>query len=366
MPQKPDSQASRRRGENRKRAKGKKKRAVIITLIALLCVIALLLIAGGVYLSVMLGRIGDLDDSDVSYLTSIVPEEMDPEFSGPVVDDPVNINDAVASVEEIAIQGNTKVITNILLVGVETDTNAREDVTNYAGRSDAMIILSIDKYHKTIKLASLLRDIYVAIPGHGHNKLNASFALGGFDLLSKTIEQNFRIRIDQFVAVNFKAFYTAIDAMDGVDIALSEKELNEVIRTANTTPTETSTAGVYHLDGTQALNYARIRKFGDDWGRTARQRTVLQALMKRAKTMDISTLNNVLYEVFPNVKTNMTDGEMAGYILNSPAYLGYTVSEFLVPDRGDCDGPYIKGVGQVLALKDPKASVLELHHFIYG
>ena len=363
MPQKPDSQASRRRGENRKRAKGKKKRAVIITLIALLCVIALLLIAGGVYLSVMLGRIGDLNDSD---LTSIVPEEMDPEFSGPVVDDPVDINDAVASVEEIAIQGNTKVITNILLVGVETDGNAREDITNYAGRSDAMIILSIDKYHKTIKLASLLRDIYVAIPGHGHNKLNASFALGGFDLLSKTIEQNFRIRIDQFVAVNFKAFYTAIDAMDGVDIALSEKELNEVIRTANTTPTETSTAGVYHLDGTQALNYARIRKFGDDWGRTARQRTVLQALMKRAKTMDISTLNNVLYEVFPNVKTNMTDGEMAGYILNSPAYLGYTVSEFLVPDRGDCDGPYIKGVGQVLALKDPKASVLELHHFIYG
>lgn len=163
MPQKPDSQASRRRGENRKRAKGKKKRAVIITLIALLCVIALLLIAGGVYLSVMLGRIGDLDDSDVSYLTSIVPEEMDPEFSGPVVDDPVNINDAVASVEEIAIQGNTKVITNILLVGVETDGNAREDITNYAGRSDAMIILSIDKYHKTIKLASLLRDIYVAI-----------------------------------------------------------------------------------------------------------------------------------------------------------------------------------------------------------
>lgn len=107
--------------------------------------------------------------------------------------------------------------------------------------------------------------------------------MGGFDLLSKTIEQNFRIRIDQFVAVNFKAFYTAIDAMDGVDIALSEKELNEVIRTANTTPTETSTAGVYHLDGTQALNYARIRKFGDDWGRTARQRTVLQAPDEKGK-----------------------------------------------------------------------------------
>lgn len=366
MPKKTENKATRNRGKIGGGKRGRKKRAVIITLIALLCVIALLLIAGGVYLSVMLGRIGDLDDSNVSYLTSIVPEEMDPEFSGPIVDDPVDINDAVASVEEIAVQGNTKVITNILLVGVETDDKYREDITNYAGRSDAMIILSIDKYHKTIKLASLLRDTYVAIPGHGYNKLNASFALGGFDLLSKTIEQNFRIRINQFVAVNFKAFYTAIDAMDGVEIALSEGEMDEIVRVTNTRPVETSTAGVYHLNGTQALNYARIRKIGDDWGRTARQRTVLQALMKKAKTMDIGTLNNVLYEMFPSVKTNMTDGEMAGYILNSPTYLSYTVSEFLVPDRGDCEGPYIKGVGQVLALKDPKASVLGLHHFIYG
>lgn len=346
----------------------KSKKAVLITLIALLSVIALLLIAGGVYLKVMLGRMGKIDpnDSGVSYVTSIEPDPLEPDFSGVIVDDPVEINDAVDSVNSIAIQGNTKVITNILLVGVETDVGSRDDPTNYSGRSDSMIILSIDKYHKTIKLISLLRDSYVAIPGHGYGKLNHAFSYGGFDLLAQTIEQNFRIKLDQYVAVNFKAFTIAVGAMGGVDIVLTDAEINEFRVNHQEVPVKQNEEGLCHLNAEQALYYSRIRHIGDDWGRTTRQRTVLQALMTKAKGAGIGTLNNVLYEVLPYVSTNMSESEILGYIANSPAYLSYEVSQMMLPDRDEWYAVYVKGVGSCLGLKDPTASVLALHHFIYG
>lgn len=348
----------------RQRSKG--KRAVLIAIVALLSVLALLLIAGGVYVKVMLGRIGRIDPSQGSYVTSIEPDPLDPEFSGEIIDDPVEINDAVDSVNAIEVQGNTKVISNILLVGVETDEGNRNDVQNYDGRSDSMIILSIDKYHKTIKMVSLLRDSYVAIPGHGYGKLNSAFRRGGFDLLSQTIEQNFRIKIDQFVAVNFKAFTIAVEAMGGVDIVLTDAEIEQFRKNNQEVPVKTNEEGLCHLNAEQTLYYSRIRAIGDDWGRTTRQRTVLKALMQKAKGAGIGTLNNLVYEVLPYISTNMSDGEILGYVANAPAYLSYEVSEKMIPDRSECKEVYVTGAGSCVGMTDPTASVLALHHFIYG
>ncbi|HIW72741.1 MAG TPA: LCP family protein [Firmicutes bacterium] len=352
----------------RKKKMKKGKKAVLILLIAILCVLALLLIAGGIYIKVMLGRIGRINpnDGNISYVDSIAPDPLEPDFSGVIVDDPVHINDAVDSVNSIEIQGNTKVISNILLVGVETDVGTRDDVNNYSGRSDSMIILSIDRYHKTIKMISLLRDSYVAIPGHGYGKLNSSYRYGGFELLAQTIEQNFRIKIDQYIAVNFKAFTIAVGAMDGVDIVLTDAEIDQFRKNNQKVPVKTNDEGLCHLDAEQALYYSRIRAIGDDWGRTARQRTVLQALMSKAKSAGIGTLHNVLYEVLPYVSTNMSENEILGYVGSAPTYLSYEVDQMMLPDRDEWYKVYVKGIGSCLGLKDPTETVLGLHHFIYG
>ena len=360
---------SRKSGAHAKRGQKMKKgkKAVLITLIALVSVIALLLIAGGIYVKVMFGRMGDIEQfqGNGSNMSREI-EPPDSDFSGVIVDDPVHINDAVDSVNSIEVQGNTKVITNILLVGVETDVGSRDDITNYSGRSDSMIILSIDKYHKTIKLISLLRDNYVAIPGYGYSKLNAAFTWGGFDLLAQTIEQNYRLKIDQFVAVNFKAFTMAVGAMGGVDIVLTDAEINEFRENNQKVPVKTNEEGLCHLDAEQTLYYSRIRHIGDDWGRTTRQRTVIQALMEKAKTAGIGTLNNVLYEVLPYISTNISEGEILGYVAGAPTYLSYEVSEKMLPERAECVAIDVSGVGQCVGMQDPTKTVLDLHHFIYG
>jgi LCP family protein required for cell wall assembly len=209
-----------------------------------------------------------------------------------------------------------------------------------------------------------MRDIYVAIPGYGYNKLNAAYYLGGFDLLSETVALNFRLDIDQFIAVNFNAFSKAVDVMGGIDIEMTADEAQTV--------EVGSTAGLYHLNGEQALTYARIRYVtgidgdNDDFGRNKRQRTVLEALMTNAKSMNIATLSTVLSEVLPEVSTNFGWNELTKYAVNSSSYLKYEIIEYSLPQYGEYDDPYVTGVGRVLTLTDQKESVLELQHAIYG
>lgn len=342
----------------RRRAARKRKRRIIAVLISVLLVLSALLIAGGVYLGNKLNLV-NFNKNNGSYVTSMEADPMDPDFSGAVIDDPVDINDAAASVSAITVQGNTKNITNILLLGIETT----DDADIYTGRSDAMMILTINKYNKTIKLTSLLRDMYVSIPNHGYGKLNWAYAYGGFNLLSQTIENNFRIKLDQYVAVNFDAFAKAVDAMGGLNMDLDVQEAQYTGAGKK--------AGNYTLNGNETLRYTRIRYLKntngsqDDWGRTSRQREVLQLLMNKAKSMDIGTLDNLLDQVLPEMSTNMQKDELMKYILASPTYFKYTVSEYYVPHSGEYDADYVKGVGDVLVLKDAKSVVIELQHQIY-
>lgn len=343
----------------KRRAARRRKRRIVTLLIVILLILAALLIAGGIYLGNKLNLVNFNKDNG-SYATSMDADPMDPDFSGTVIDDPVDINDAAASVNDIAVQGNTKVVTNILLLGIETT----DDADTYVGRSDAMMIVTINKYNKTIKLTSLLRDMYVSIPNHGYGKLNWSYAYGGFDLLSQTIEKNFRIKIDEFVAVNFSAFSKAVDAMGGLNMDLDAQEAQYTGAGQQ--------AGNYNLNGNETLRYTRIRYYKntngsqDDWGRTSRQREVLQLLLNKAKKMDIGTMNNLLDQVLPDVSTNMQKDELLKYILASPTYFQYEISEYYVPHSGEYDADYVKGVGDVLALKDAKSVVIELQHQIYG
>jgi LCP family protein required for cell wall assembly len=346
-----------------KRAGGKsgKKSPFAVTAIISLIFLVVILAGGGFYTLYLLGLVNFVDtdndsfDIDSKYFQS---EAINPDVEGFVPDDPVKINDIAKSVEEIEVQGNTKVVTNILLLGIETDNK-----DNYKGRSDTIIILSINKHTKTVKLISLLRDTYVTVPGRERDKLTHTFSYGGFSLLSRTIEKNFRLKIDKFVAVNFSAFSTIVDAMGGVDIDLTEKEA-EILKLG-------SQAKTYHLNGQKALDYSRIRKIGDDWGRTSRQRNVLKALMNKAKGMSQLEYPGILNKLLSKASTNMSEAEFLGYIVSAPSYLKYDVIEHHHPTRSECKGvkvpiPKTEYYMEALEFVNPKQTVLDLHHEIYG
>lgn len=335
-------------------------RGVVIACASLLSLLALGIVTASIYAWVMLDRVNYEGEESFIPLESLPPEEIDPDFSGEEMENP---DDHAVDVSGVVVKGNTNDVTNFLLLGIDERANSHR----FVGRSDTTMILSVNKKTRTIKLISLLRDTWVTIPGRDKNgdgkddyaKLNAAYAYGGFSLLSKTIEQNFRLKIDEYVAVNFGAFPIAVDALGGVDLALTAGE-------AKIVGVGGGKAGTYHLNGERTLTYARIRHLDSDFGRTARQRKVVTALINKAKGMNVVTLNNILYKVLPEVKTNMTSDEFLGFTINVLTYAGYAVqSNYSVPQPKDYTGKYING-GAGLWLNDSRKSVVALHEYIYG
>lgn len=186
---------------------------------------------------------------------------------------------------------------NILLVGQDRREGQGRQ------RSDSMILCSINPETKKISMISFLRDLYVQIPGgYSDNRLNAAYAFGGFPLLTDTLYTNFGVTIDGCFEVDFSGFRSVIDILGGVDLELTRAEAKVVgIGTE---------AGEYHLDGTQALSYSRIRKLDSDFGRTQRQRKVLQSIYEKFRQADAAELLKLLDEVLPYLTTDMTNGQI--------------------------------------------------------
>lgn len=197
----------------------------------------------------------------------------------------------------------------LLLIG--TDAYRVED----AGRSDAMIIAQINPKTAEIKLVSFLRDLYVKIPGHGKNRLNAAYVFGGADLLKRTLETNFGVQVDRTLAVNFSLMAELVDQIGGISVDVSEKErvqLNSILKFYNKQNGHSSndglleSAGVQHLSGKQALSYSRIRKIDSDFQRTNRQQIVLEAIFARLTELDSFTLMGLVLDNMPKVQTDIT------------------------------------------------------------
>lgn len=350
------------RGSGKKRTepkrRGKAVRGIVTASVALMSILGLLCIGSGAYLWHLFGLVQYGPDVE-SYYEDSIPEEEDSGYEE--IEDYDKIEQGAASVAEISVKGNTKNISNYLLIGVDSRSSS------FRGLSDTIIILTIDKKNKDIRLASLLRDTLVTIPGRDKNgdgkddyaKLNAAYSYGGASLLLKTIEQNFRLKIDKHITVNFKAFSAAINAMGGIDIELTAAEAQHI--------KIGSAAKKYTLNGHYALEYVRIRAIGTDFGRTERQRKAVRAMFEKAKTMNPAQLNSILNKVFPQVQTNMTINEFFGFTLNSFTYLGYTMDKtYHLPQRGKYHSAPELGLGAVLCMDDPAAAVIELHKFIYN
>lgn len=190
---------------------------------------------------------------------------------------------------------------HILLVGVDAAD------ADGASRSDAMMVLSIDRETERLVLASFMRDIYCAIPNHGASRLNHAYLWGGIELLCDTLEDNFGITPQAYVQVDFGGFAAAIDAVGGVDIELTPAEAAYLSERME----QPFAAGYVHMNGATALEYARLRDIGNaDYDRTARQRGVLMALFDHARALSLHELTALARTLLPQVETDLMVGEI--------------------------------------------------------
>ncbi|CUO43138.1 LCP family protein [Clostridium disporicum] len=199
-------------------------------------------------------------------------------------------NLGVTSKEELQVYDNYKKIKNIALFGVDSE--------NGVGRSDAIMIATVDPVHNKLKVTSIMRDSYVNIEGYEYDKINHAYAFGGPELSIKTLNQTFGLNIEDFVAVDFASLPVIIDILGGVEIDITEEEVELV-------PYVTY-AGPQILDGEQTLAYSRIRyASGGDYQRTQRQRNVLSALFSKALSLPVSEYPSFINNMLPLIQTNL-------------------------------------------------------------
>ena len=240
-------------------------------------------------------------------------------------------------------------IFNIMLVGVDS---RGDDV---AGRSDSMILIHLNPETKKINTTSFLRDIYAEIPGRGGNRLNAAYVFGGPDLLLKTIHHNFGIEVDKYVTLNFWLVIDILNDFGGVDIEITEEEIelmNRYMKEHNkilgnpegTDYLKAEDAGMRHLNGNQALSYARIRYIGTDFARTGRQRRIISLCIDKLKHMNVKEMNAMLEKYLPSVKTNLTEQDVTSLLFMALGIKDYTRESHVIPVDGTWKDAKIRGM----------------------
>lgn len=246
-----------------------------------------------------------------------------------------------------------KKVTNILLLGTDREKDGLQ-------RSDTMMLVSIDNKNKVIKLTSFLRDLYVEIPTVGKTRLNAAYSNGGPALAMQTIENNFRVNIDQFVTIDVDSFAEIIDKMGGIEVNISQPEADEMNRVMDAQ----MSAGKNHMRGTLALYYSRIRMIDSDFARTNRQRKVVGCMVDKLKTKNPIELSSLLHDYMGYVTTNLTDGEMLGLAANAIGLMNYPIETMHIPQGGMYQDRDISGA-KVL-VPDLEGNSKELREFLYG
>ena len=213
----------------------------------------------------------------------------------------------LGSSEKDRIGGPGSGLVNILLIGQD----AREG--EQQARSDSMILCTYNKNTKELTMTSFLRDLYVPIPGHGSNRINAAYSFGGTPLLKKTIDENFHVAIDGSIEVDFTHFSEIIDQLGGVEIELRQDEAEVINQQTGSNLTE----GKQWLDGFQALTYSRIRSLDidGDFSRTNRQRKIMGALVDSLRGSSITELTPVIGKILPMITTDLNRGQLFLYAL---------------------------------------------------
>lgn len=245
--------------------------------------------------------------------------------------------------------------------------------------SDTIIIASINNDTKAVKLVSVYRDTLLNVKDDTYSKANAAYALGGPAQAVNMLNTNLDLNITDYVSIDFDALVTVIDCLGGLDIPLSYAEIvhmnNYCVETAEETgksytPVELpepkpedqeAIVGTYHLNGVQATSYCRIRYTASlDMGRTERQRRVIQMIVDKAKKAGLSTIFDIMDQVFPMVKTSVSKTEILKLI---PAMIGYCIDETTGFPQ---DYKFATVKGSVIVPTTLDSNVLKLHQFLYG
>ena len=251
-----------------------------------------------------------------------------------------------------------KDVKNILFIG----SDSRGEIQGM--RSDTMMLCSIDKKHKKIKLASFLRDSYVYIPEtQTYRKLNAACSIGGAQLVIDTIEYNFKIKIDEYILVDFEAFAKMVDLMGGLDVpGVTEKEA-EYLR--DEVKIIYAKKGTNHFSGAATLWYCRIRYLDNDFYRTERQRKVISCLVKEMSKTNPVKLVSIANEVLPMISTTISPTELIKLGGGAVAsYMRYDIVQQQVPAEGTWSYDTVSLDGAIVRMDiDKNADIL--YDFIY-
>lgn len=258
-------------------------------------------------------------------------------------------------------------VVNILLLGEEAIESG-----GGRGRTDLMIIATMNTINKSVKLTSLMRDVLVQIPGYKDNKLNAAYEIGGVPLLYKTIELNFDVKLDGYVLVGFEDFEAIINKLGGVTISLTKEEANYLNTTNYISKPEYRNvkAGTQTLNGNQALGYCRIRYVAtgnnelNDYGRTSRQRILLNAIFDKYKSKNIAELVFMFNDILPLLTTDIDSKELEGYLRQGVTMGLSNIENFRIPVDNSFEEGYIRKMS--VLIPDLEVNVNKLHTFIFG
>lgn len=260
-------------------------------------------------------------------------------------------------------------IRNILLLGVDSRSGKIE------GRTDTMILLTVDIENKVIKLTSFLRDLYVEIPGYKNNRMNSAFVFGGFPLLQKTFEKNFGVKPDAYIAVNLSGLTKIIDALGGVYVDVDAKKIprinaviywynKQVLNLTNLTNGYITKGGYQKLTGKQAEAWARYRYSESDYQRSARQRQLISLIFDEVKEMSLKELVSFALENASLIQTNLTINEILSL---APAVLAMgdaEIKEFRIPIDNGSTSQKISGMS--VLVPDRKKNANALKEFLLG
>lgn len=303
--------------KSRKRKKKKKKSLGFKIFIGFLCVILAIAIVGGGY---VIGLLNKMDNVKLNKDNLGIVEDEFKEYD------------------------NVNKIKNIALFGIDATDGE-------TGRSDSIMVATLDPVHNKLKVTSIMRDSYVSIDGHGQDKINHAYAFGGPELSIKTLNENFGLNIEDFISVNFSSLPKIINILGGIDLQITDEELeyingyiDDINAKDGTNSSHIGYSGVQHVDGTQALAYSRIRyTSGGDYERTQRHRTVLDALFNKLTSTPVSSYNSLLNEVLPYVQTNLNATDILS-LGTKVLGIGNNLEQDRFPRDGYGEGAMIDGV----------------------
>lgn len=333
--------------DRQKRVRRRRRRSTLSRVMFALEIIVLVVLMGGLFVYAKLGKLNH---------ETINEEEID-------------VNESVT--ENQVMKGYT----TIALVGIDS----RDDKLKSDWNSDTMIIASINNDTKKVKLVSVYRDTYLCLGededgNNSYGLANSAYCTGGAKKMINMLNKNLDMNISDFVTVNFQAVAETVELLGGIDVEMKKEEVvhlnNYCVETSEVTgmdytPLE-EIEGVQHLNGVQAVAYARIRKTsGNDFRRAARQREVIYKIVEKAKNSSIATLNTVLDKIFPMIYTSLTEKEILSMGMNM---LSYDIEDQTGFPFGHLYGDTVKeamdGVDCVLPIT-LESNVIKLHEFLY-